>query len=385
MLNAVYVTCFMSYMVCVCVCVCVRASSTPTPTAIFTTIANTAVDVTQMEPRVVLRKGRLIILKFVDHHVDNLPDISERPVIPLKATRFWMMDDKGVIDPNKRHRKPHSRLPGMSGQATNKAIDFAISLNGWPVTFKDDDDVTINLVDRCIIMVWLSYIGQLKGHPMAESNSCQLILKYMLLNRDALVKAYHDRMYYYSSGTKFIVESVQLFEWIKKMDRKRDVYAEDHDDMSNAPMSAKKALSRLVDVDGLYAILGDAVIDFIREKPQPFGVRALKSKEDFWNVPVFKRALFFVFFARYALNYKSMRNWQKFLQQDYKFNSRCFKRWCDSDDAIMEASPQYQNMPDRIVVPSVPRKRISSEDAFSSDSPMKRRFVVLDSSTSDSE
>ena len=159
----------------------------------------------------------------------------------------------------------------MRGQYVNRGIDFAISLNKIPVCFKDNDDVTINLVDGCIILVWLNYISSLKGHPMAKANSCQLILKYMLINRDAFVKSYHDHMYYYSSGTKFCEVSLALAKWQTTQDKLHDDYvlkhAEGDSTGGDVPPTAKHALKRLLDVNGLYRILGDACIEFMKKKP----------------------------------------------------------------------------------------------------------------------
>jgi len=156
------------------------------------------------------------------------------------------------------------------------------------------------------------------------------------------------------------------------------------DDMTIAPPSAIKALKRLLDVNDLYQILGDTLIHFMREKFQPYGVHCTKSKQDFWHVPVYKRALFFVFFIRFSLGFKSHKNWKKFLQEDYKFNRRCFKRWADKEALILGKSTKLRAMIDARNVEH--QKRNTSEiDAFSSDSPMKRRFVVRDESTSDSE
>ena len=55
-----------------------------------------------MEPRAILKGGTVLIFQFVEHHEDNLPDISEKPDIPASAVQFWMMDDKGYINPKKR-------------------------------------------------------------------------------------------------------------------------------------------------------------------------------------------------------------------------------------------------------------------------------------------
>ena len=278
----------------------------------------------------------------------------------------------------------------MRGQYVNRGIDFAISLNKMPVCFKDNDNVTINLVDGCILLVWLNYISSLKGHPMAEANSCQLILKYMLINRDAFVKSYHDRMYFYSSGTKFCEVSVKLAEWQIKQDKLHAAYKlKEHEEGYSAddvPPTAKQALKRLLDVNGLYGILGDACIQFMKKKPQPYGVKATMYRDVFWEVPIFKRALFFVFFLRYTLGYKSQRNWRKFLQSDYKFNTRTFKRWEDNETDIFHENALYAKMPEKQTVNVMPRKKklVGDSDPFSSDSPMKRRFVVQDDST-DSE
>ena len=55
-----------------------------------------------MEPREILRGGQFLIFKFVEHYEDNLPDISEKPDIPASKVQYWMMDDKGFINPKKR-------------------------------------------------------------------------------------------------------------------------------------------------------------------------------------------------------------------------------------------------------------------------------------------
>ena len=51
----------------------------------------------------------------------------------------------------------------------------------------------------------------------------------------------------------------------------------------------------------------------------------------------------------------------------------------------MEKSSKLQGMVDQIVEKSKRKRIVSATDSFSSDSPMKRRFVVRDESTSDSE
>ena len=60
----------------------------------------------------------------------------------------------------KRYPAAHSRLKGMNGKRTNQATDFTMGSNMWCVIFKDDDGVTINLVDACIVMTWFHYISK---------------------------------------------------------------------------------------------------------------------------------------------------------------------------------------------------------------------------------
>ena len=344
-----------------------------------------AVDISKMEPRQIVRSGTFAINKFVDHWIDNMPDVSEKPVIPPTATQFWMMDDKGVINTKKRHPKPHSRLAGLRGQHLNGAIDSSIAECRVPLVFKDDNKTSINLVPECMVRVWLDYIVMLKGHPSPESNSCQLVLKYMMINEHEFVKAYHDRMYYFSSGTKFAEVSDPLTKWMKYQDLRRQQHLQDGGETKDAPPSSKNCVKRLLPEPGLYETLGDTMINFMRVKPQPFGVKATRSQEDFWNVPAYKRCLTFMYLARYILGLKSQKNWKKFKQEDYKFNRRCFKRWEEKEDVIMVESKLYKKMVDRIET-ATPKKRMPSDnDTFSSDSPMKRRFVVADESTSDSE
>jgi len=130
----------------------------------------------------------------------------------------------------KRYPAKHSRMPGLMGKRINKAIDDAMALNLWCVTFKDAKGNRISLVYDCIVAAWLYYIADLKGHPLANSNCCQLILKYLLTNQDDFVKSFHNRVYSFSSGTKFAIVCKKLSDWIDKMDKIRE-----KDDVSPQP------------------------------------------------------------------------------------------------------------------------------------------------------
>ena len=123
-----------------------------------------SVNVTQLEPRFVISKGSKLIELFIQHWTDNLPDVSDRPEIPPEKTRFWMMEDSSTTSRprrtkgKKRYPAAHSRLKGLRGKSINDAIDKTIASNKWCVQFKDKQGVTINLVDECVVSVWLYYI-----------------------------------------------------------------------------------------------------------------------------------------------------------------------------------------------------------------------------------
>ena len=288
------------------------------------------VDVTTLEPRVIIRRGARWREKFCSYWTDNLPDLSDRPEIPAEKVQFWMKDEDkrgGRKRSTRRKRYPaaHSRLRGLRGQTLNEGIDYAIAANKWCVSFKDDDGTLVNLVDNCIVCVWLKYISKMvslqccvydtastksclrnvvfvnhflstscrirqsllrvrlnnftstlfacthtqRGRPMPESNACQLVLKYMLINQTIFVKSYHDRMYFYSSGTKFGLIVGPLQDWQRKHEKALKAFQGDKDDRPPNPTTLLKRVGK--DYDGMHALLGEAILTFMKFKPQPYG------------------------------------------------------------------------------------------------------------------
>ena len=144
----------------------------------------------------------------------------------------------------------------------------------------------------------------------------------------------------------------------------------------------------MVDINGLFGILGDAIIDFMESKPTPYGALALKSKTHFWMVSAYKRALTFVFLMRYMLGHKSQQQWKKFKMSDFKFNTRCFKRWIQREDRIFNQSSKFNALPADYVPRFGKRKAKSttSDLTCSGDTPpTKRVFVVGDESTDEED
>ena len=207
------------------------------------------------------------------------------------------------------------------------------------------------------------------------------------MNKDLYTKAFHDRSYAYSSGTKFNEVVKPLREWVKRLDKAHEDYAlqvEEGDAPStDPPPKAKPTYTRLIDHDGLYGLIGDAIIEFIELKPQPYGILSLKSKHHFSMMPHLKTAMTFVFMSRYLFGFEAQRQWKRFTVSDFKYNTRMFRRFNEKRESIFDASTRYQAMPDDYEVPLVIRRRprISDAESMSSESPMKRRFVVADDST----
>ena len=147
------------------------------------------------------------------------------------------------------------------------------------------------------------------------------------------------------------------------------------------------ALRKMLNVRGLYNVLGNAILEFAKAKHTAFPNAAL-SKEDFWQTPRYKFALASVFLIRHLLGFRSHRQWNNFSEKDYKLNMRTFKRWMKNERAIMEASEMYQKMPDKCDPEAKGRRKVkykSNRAGSATESPRKKVFIVGDDTTSDED
>lgn len=138
----------------------------------------------------------------------------------------------------------------------------------------------------------------------------------------------------------------------------------------------------------MYQLVGDCLIRFMRVKPEPYLKNALSSQQSFWNVPSWKRAITFVFMVRFVLGFKAHRQWKKFSLADLKLNKRAFNRWIEKEEVVMAKSVLLSELPEHMPVNQATRARKRLKEPVSdttTDSPMKRRYVVADESTTDSE
>ena len=117
---------------------------------------------------------------------------------------------------------------------------------------------------------------------------------------------------------------------------------------------------------------------------------ALLSKQDFWNVDSYKRAMVFVFMTRYLFGMDGQKQWKDFSIRDYKYNVRLFRRWMECETDIFSMTSQYLDLPEKVN----PRKRrqvgrgrrkagVVRTSASASESPMKKQCVVKDEFTDD--
>ena len=81
---------------------------------------------------------------------------------------------------------------------------------------------------------------------MPQTNACQLVLKYMLMNKKTFTKAYHDRLYYFSSGSKFMEVSGRLNKWMDERNKERKTFLQDPVPNTRAPMRPELLMKRSV-------------------------------------------------------------------------------------------------------------------------------------------
>ena len=63
-----------------------------------------------MEPRAVVQDPELL-KQFIAHWLEDLPDLSDFPIMKASELQFWLKKTK-----SKRAPKPHAILPGVAGK-----------------------------------------------------------------------------------------------------------------------------------------------------------------------------------------------------------------------------------------------------------------------------
>ena len=79
-------------------------------------------------------------------------------------------------------------------------------------------------------------------------------------------------MYFFSSGTKFSMVVGPLQKWQHKLQAACDAFKSGHLQSDVPPPKPNNLLKRLGrDHEGMYGLLGDAMLKFMTLKPQPYG------------------------------------------------------------------------------------------------------------------
>ena len=112
------------------------------------------------------------------------------------------------------------------------------------------------------------------------------------------------------------------------------------------------------------------MFEFMKRHPQPFP-NVTCSKQDFWLVKCFKRALLCMFLLRYLLEMKAQKSWNKFLHADIYFNKRTVQRYGRIDKELWRHSTSFSSLP-------------STYNPNAKEAPKKRKLIVIDSDQSDS-
>ena len=143
-------------------------------------------------------------------------------------------------------------------------------------------------------------------------------------------------------------------------------------------------------------MVGDAIVEFVERislKTRAHFGSASKSQELFLTVPSWKRAMVFMHLLRYVLGLQNMKPWDKFDLKDYKTNVRAVSRYTKLDKEIIQRSVMFKKLPEKVGEGTDPeeltRIRRRSNNVFTSEneteSPLKKRFKVDQSSSSDEE
>ena len=288
---------------------------------------------------------------------------------------------------------PHRIMKGLRGKGLHDALDYTITRNRWPFVFKFGQ-TTYDMTIPFIIVVWCHYVGNMISKPLVASKAAQKVsllylllynyichynvyiccyhvqvLHYLLSQPAFVVKSWRARIYNYSSGTLLKIASAELQEWVDVDPGRRGRY-----------------LEKLRHGDVLFPLLGDAVVKFIKLKPQPFP-SAMVSKKHFMRYHVWKRAMVALHMVRVVLKLPASKQWNMYNAGDYKWNIRFFRFWLKNDKKIMDASPLFQALPDDFGSPANSRKRkrsLASPMSSASEAPCTV-FKVEDDSDDDED
>ena len=154
------------------------------------------------------------------------------------------------------------------------------------------------------------------------------------------MQSWRKRQYFYASATIFREISGPLQKWLHN-DRDPLEVAKDDPDLVRRTI----ALRKLHDIDGLYPLVGDAILKFVEMKRAPFP-GALLSKRHFKKYATWKMAFIFVKLMRELTCSHANKHWNKFGYGNYKLNKLCFKYFCDKAEEVWKQCILFKELPD---------------------------------------
>ena len=161
----------------------------------------------------------------------------------------------------------------------------------------------------------------------------------MLTQPALVVKAWRKRQYFYASATIFREICGPLKKWLY-CNRNPDEVAKDDPQLTRRTHNLRK----LRNEDGLYGLVGDAILSFVKAKRAPFP-GAMLSQTHFLGYATWKMAFIFVKLVRELTCSHANKHWNKFGYENYKLNKFCFGFFCARAQSIWQASPKFNALP----------------------------------------
>ena len=349
----------------------------------------------QLTFALLMRYPTYYLKKFVQYTLGHLPDTSERAKIDPLTMQYWKRYTGGKTKPDKTLAKKmhHKFLPALQGRLVNFGADFGISHNQWPVVFRCKDGTVVSMVFKFAVHVWIAYCSKMKGHPSPTSNAAQKVLLYLVSEQEMLCKTWRNRLYYYSSGSIMQTLQVDFNTWMttqgveKAQKAIRKVCLRCLLVPSPDFFLTHLACLQVLNTDGLYGLVGAAIFEVIQRKPQPFP-QGCSSKAAYTKISPWKRAMIYVFLARFLCKKKAQQRWMNYSETDYQFNVRVFRRYLLVDADILRHTQPFLDLPATAAdtlqgVKKRKRKRSGLTTASESEA-IKMRYRV-DSSSSGTE
>ena len=255
---------------------------------------------------------------------------------------------------------------------------------------KREGGKTQNMVIYFTLSFWCCYVAQMHGRPKPESDSCQKLLYFLLMNPQLVVKGWRNRQQLFSSASVFEIVAGELKTWIYDGDHSLDESdAKAVQEYEKQVVKRKRMLRKMIYNKEMYDVVGAAMIGFINQKAGAFP-KATLSQRHFQLVPVWKRANIAIRLFSHVLDFHTNHHWYKFKYESYKFITSVFKAYCAADEQIWGVCKEYVKMPKDVSSgKTTPPRKKRTRNMFEVVTPPKNQpeevICVITDSESDDE